>query len=429
MRFSARRRLCRGAFVLLCLLPTVFVAGAAVIVHTPPYRALRLTAWQSRLADRLGLDVQLASVEPQSGGTLILGIELRDPESHEWLVRIRSAEVTASDRMTCVELGQPEIRYDRLARLTQLLHERVLMRAGPREPVWQLEAPSLALRHDGQSPSLHNLQCVVDSRPEGTELLVAFTIAGQAADPRVRLRVVRNRQIDPPATGWELHTGSADLLCSLGTVWFPGLGNLGDQCTFRGSIWAEQGSDGWNADVAGTLREMDLDQLVTSQFPHKLSGMAELVMHGVRMHQGRVVKASGQLRCGGGAVSRSLLDAAERALQLQHHARAEDAPLLEYGQLALCFSLDDRNLTMSGPADSPATIMADTQGPLLSVNRSEPVSPVDVLRMLVPYNDVYVPATRETAGLFRTLPLPRIARSAARDARNTEYTPLRLRAQ
>ncbi len=97
-----------------------------------------------------------------------------------------------------------------------------------------------------------------------------------AADERVRLRFVRNRQLDPPATGWELHTDSTGLPCSVALSWLPALSQLGDACVFQGSVWCEQRPAGWEAELRGVFRQVDLEQLVTRQFPHKLSGSADV---------------------------------------------------------------------------------------------------------------------------------------------------------
>ena len=94
MRFSMRLRLCRAVFCTCCLMPTALIGGAAVIVHTPAYQAARTTAWQSRLAARLGLEVHVTEIDWGDRGDLVIrGIELRDPESHDWLARARSATV------------------------------------------------------------------------------------------------------------------------------------------------------------------------------------------------------------------------------------------------------------------------------------------------------------------------------------------------
>ena len=182
---------------------------------------------------------------------------------------------------------------------------------------------------------------------------------------------------------------------------------------------------GWKAELAGVFRDVDLEQLVTRQFPHKLSGMAVLTLDRFQVDQGRMSEVKGRLQCAGGVVSQSLLDAAAQSWRLQQHPRAGGAPLLRYEHLALDFSLSSAGLTLATPEAAGAAVLTDRQGALLSLHDSQPRSPLSLVQLLVPQADLQVPATRETAALFRTLPLPEVSTPPASTARE-DYSPLRL---
>jgi hypothetical protein len=240
----------------------------------------------------------------------------------------------------------------------------------------------------------------------------------------VRLRLVHNRQLAPPGTGWELHTGAAALPCSLARHWLPSLTRLGKGCTFQGSVWCEQQPAGWDGELQGTLRSVELDELVTRQFPHKLSGVAELTLERCRLEDGRVTDVQGQLQCPGGVVSQSLLDAAEQAWGLTQHPRAGDAVLLRYGRLALNFSVSPARFTLTTP-DADGAVLADSHGPLLSLEDAAPRSPLAILHLLVPQTDLQVPVSRETAAMIPLLPLPQLVAPPA-SASQARYAPLHL---
>ena len=173
---------------------------------------------------------------------MVHDIELRDPESHEWLARVRSAEIIKTKRGWAVLLGQPQISSRGLGRLAAILHEHVLLRADGQDVPVQLVASSIELQSQDKSESVLDVRCAVESRPEGAELCVEFRAATMPADQRVRMRFVRNRQLNPAATGWELHTPATGLPCSVALAWLPALGELGDDCVFQGSVWCEQQS-------------------------------------------------------------------------------------------------------------------------------------------------------------------------------------------
>jgi hypothetical protein len=424
MKFFARRRLCRAIFCLACVLPTVLVSAAVMVLHTPAYRAVQISAWQTRLSTQLGLEVELAEVTSRGAAHWLAGgLECRDPESHEWLVRVRSADMARTARGWQVTLGQPQLNARRLERLAALLHEHVLLRAGEVSAPVQLAAASVELSDESRSESILDVRSAIDARADRTELLLEFRTPLAAADQRVRVRFVRNRQLDPPATGWELHTDAGGLPCSVALNWLPALSHLGDRCVFQGSVWCEQHPAGWEAELRGVFRQVDLDQLITRQFPHKLSGAATLALHRCQVHAGQVTQAQGRLSCESGVVSQSLLDAAEQSLGVTQHARVADDGLLEYQRLALDFSLSAAGLVLAAPGTPGNSLLADSQGPLLSLRDTAPRSCLSLVQLLVPQVDLQVPATRETAAIVRALPLPQLSVTPATAQRAT-YSPL-----
>jgi hypothetical protein len=426
VKLSTRRRICRLTFWTTCVIPTLLVGSAAIIRQTPAYHAAQVAAWQARLTIHLGLEVRVSDVSFETGArSVVRGIELCDPESHEWLARVRSAEMIKTKRGWAVMLGQPQINSPHITRLAAILHEHVLLRAGTEDAPVQMAASSVELSSPDGSQSVLDLRSAVEATQDGSELLVEFRSADMPADQRVRLRFVRNRQLEPAATGWELHTSTAGLPCAVARPWFPALSTLGNECVFQGSVWCEQSRAGWEAEVSGVLRGVDLEQLVTRQFPHKLSGMAVLTLGRFTVHAGRVAEAEGRLQCAGGVVSQSLLDAAAQAWGWQQHPRAGGAALLRYDQLALDFSLSSAGLTLTTSAETGTSVLTDSHGALLSLTDGRPQSPLTLVQLLVPQADVQVPATRETATLFQTLPLPEVSTPPTATAR-TGYSPLRL---
>ncbi len=236
--------------------------------------------------------------------------------------------------------------------------------------------------------------------------------------------MVRNRQLDPPATGWELHTGTVEVPCSLAQAWLPQAEELGIACAFQGSVWAERSTLGWEAEISGTFRQLDLDALVTRRFPHKLSGIADLTLHRLVVHHGRIAEARGRILSPGGVISQTLLHAAEKHLGLKNFAPSSEAISLSYGLLAFEFSLDKSGLRVVGGRDQEQTILADSQGPLLSSQGATKVPPQALVRLLVPLTDLQVPAAKETTALLQTLPLPAVNPAPTATARR--HTPLRL---
>jgi hypothetical protein len=150
---------------------------------------------------------------------------------------------------------------------------------------------------------------------------------------------------------------------------------------------------------------VQLEQLVTSQFPHKLSGQGDVTFQRLCVHRGRIVELAGELQAHDGVVSRSLLTAARDELLLSLRDPIDDATLLRYDRLGVAFTLNSQGMVLVGMNQSDETMMSDAHGPLLSGD-GKVLSPAAFLRLLVPRNEVHVPATQETASLVRMLPLP-----------------------
>lgn len=425
MKFSLRRRLCRLTFVATCVLPTLASGLAALVLHAPPYRAYQAAAWRAGWSASLGLEVASAACELAGRGRWIVrDLELRDPASHAWLIRARTVQVAWTRDGYQVLLGQPQVQARHVARLAGLLHEHVLRRSDALDAPVHLAAASLEWIGPSRSETLFELRGAAESAASGGEMLLEFRTADTGPEDRVRFRLVHNRQLDPPGTGWELHTGAAALPCSLARPWLPSLARLGDACTFQGSVWCEQKPAGWDGDCQGTLESVELDELVTRQFPHKLSGRGGLTLEQCRLENGRVTHLRGQLRSDGGVVSQSLLEAAQRAWGLTLHPRAGDAILLRYGRLALDFRLNAAELTLATP-EANGAVLADSQGPLLSLAAPAVRSPLDLLHLLVPQHELQVPVARETAAMIALLPLPQLVPPSAAAAQ-ARYAPLHL---
>jgi len=426
MRFTTRRTFCRTIFITVCLLPTIIVGALAAWRNSPLYRRRTEARWRQQLTETLGMELACSNMRLLADGTMVADqVCLSDPESHAWLVRMRSLVVVSTRTGLEVTVFQPEICIEHLNRLWGIVHERLLTRPPAARRTVRLEASTLALANGERTLSVEGLHFENVADAAGTQWLIQFRMAGSPAAEPYRLRIVRNRQIHPAETGWELHTGPTPLPCDLVAVGWSAAAQLGPDAAFCGSWWAEHQNRAWHHQFRGELTDVSLDHLVTQNFPHKLSGNARVTVREAELLGGRLSKISGDLQVPGGVISRSLLAAAEDALGLAPVRRADQGLLVRYGQLGLSFSLDRTGLRFTACGNRPNVILADQRGPLLVETDSMPLSAVRLIELLVPQSTVQVPATRETAALVRLLPLPEVMPPPAGTARQTHH-PLRL---
>jgi hypothetical protein len=236
-----------------------------------------------------------------------------------------------------------------------------------------------------------------------------FRLAGETGEP-ARLSITRNRARQPVATEWTLHTGAAPLPCSALAACIPPLARLGDACEYHGVITVQTQEATYNATAAGEFRQVNLTQLVSEQFPHLLTGLADVVIADARWEEGQLVTLAGSLRSPGGSISQSLWEAARESLGLNvaETLRQPNLPQIRYGELAFGFELTGRELRLGGQCTSgtPQTVLVDTSGYPLVLSSPRHVPAVALVQALVDDSDVQVPAVNQVRTLLFQLPLP-----------------------
>ncbi len=420
---QTRRRMCIASFLALGVLPTVLVAAWCIGRHLPG----RVEAEAQSLSWRLGLAVRLHDVQHlRPGSVLYEGVEIADPETGQILLRSTQLKVTSAapdqrggnrPRLAMVA-AQPEIDAAGLARLWQSLQRLLEGNSGRLDADWQVAATNLTL-HAADAQTFTDVEGSLETLPAGRSAQVRFHLAGSDAPQPFRIRAVRNRQTSPPATELDLDTAGSELPCNVLAMGLSECKVLGPRCRFRGGLWAKETAEGWEGEIAGQLTGMDFDRLVTDHFPHRLSGSGDLAIQSLRFRRGRIEQASVMLSAGPGTIDRSLIDAAVERCQLTATTELARAPeRVAYEQLAFLLTLDGEGATIQGccrPGE-PGTILTGAHGRMLGEPPRQPQSVVALVQMLVPQNELQVPASRQTDWLLRHLPVAQIVPPAGSDA-------------
>jgi hypothetical protein len=431
MHSTSRLLACRVGFVLFCLLPTLIVGGWIVRRNLPDFRLAQKTEWERELSQRLGVTVTLGELQyPAPDLAVLTDVQLANPETGEPIATVSDVELARTDAGWSVELEQPQIDVAQFAQFGSALHDRLLRALGDTGGTITFKASSTTLHRGDLAVTLVRMAGELDPRVEmGPRLSMDYSLAESPAEAvPSTLTVVRNRHMRPPVTRWQLDSRGVALPCWLAVDALPQLAHLGPHASFVGQADWMQTSEGLHARLAGTLLDVDLDLLVSAQFPHQLSGVASISLEPVVVENGRLVELRGGLQAANGWVSPSLLRSAE-----EHLGLAVPGPLKQAGnqpvtfrQLSLGFHLDNRRLLLTGGCDPTrdGVAMANAGGPIVEVPPGHATAALNLLRTLLPHSDWQVPAARQTSSLVALLPLPDAAPTTA--AQRASHVPTRL---
>lgn len=366
------------------------------------------------LSDKLGLDAKIARISyPYWNTALLEELLLLDSETGEEVVRTRYVEITQKNGVWHVAAGQPEVNTAALSQLVDVLNYRLLRGQSLHLARLKFEARELTFRSADAAQTFQNVQGELATIEAGKRAEVQFEVAGINSSAPLQLAIERQRTHAGATTTCRLDTAETLLPCRALAPLAPWLRQLGGDATFQGQATTEQSPQGLSLEVTGRLSDVDLDQLVSAGFPHHtLSGSAAIDFDRLQLRGGRIVEMQGTLQTrGGGTVSRSLLSAVQRQLDLglADSDRLRDEPLIRYSHLAFGFQLDGEGLSLSGdanPANLGVIMASAAAGPLLKESQHPVVPAAHLIHVLSPRSDIQVPATAEGKSLFDLLPLP-----------------------
>lgn len=395
-----RVRICRAAFVLLCLLPTLGFVGWISRAASSNSRSTDKALWEDELSRILGLKIRIERVEqPELGRTLLYGVEIFDPEGG-LLARAHAIELARTEAGLVIAAEHPELQASRLARLWETL-EGVLRTRGPRDLAIHFTAHSLTLHEASdveraaRAMTLADVDAQIGESDVGPWLQATFRRENGGdslgpGDKPTQFHVVRCcRGEEERTTRWLVDTGSTWLPCwpLLGAV--PEIAVLGPDCEFAGRLTCERKSAGWQTEADVGLHRIDLQRLVSRPFGREISGIADVRLSGLRLRDGKLETVQGEVSAADGRLSQSILQAAVSCLPMQCTA-PPDANGRRYGRVHFEFELVGDHIAWRGLCDGPGFVFAtDPEG--------------NALVNLMPIDDPQRSERETTAALWQAL--------------------------
>ena len=415
-----RRQICTTVFLCLCALPTLTIITCGIARRLPWHRQ----AEEQRLGQELGLAVSIESMRhTQPGVVQYSGLKLTDPETGQELLRCSElaatwTSMTDSHGQTrpaiVLAATQAESASSAWQRLHEMLRRRLECQGGRPEIEIRITADQWTLHNSGESQVLQVVEgSGIGLMPDGIQAQLQFRLPGANSAQPIRMRIVRNRQVSPPANNFEMDTGPNAVPCRLLATFLTEAGALGPDCTFSGYASTFSTPGGWSGELSGQLTRVDLGRLARENAPAALTGTADIALQKATFQSGRIDEIVGRIACGPGALDGRLLAALVAHLRLTPSPQVRDTGRsLAFDRMGLAFWIDSHGISIAGNcADMPGAVAVAGGRALLTEPAQQPQPVAALIQALIPVNEVPVPATRQTGWLARLLPIPDAART------------------
>lgn len=423
---------CRVGFVLLCVLPTAAVAGWIVQRSLPGMVLSAKHEWEQELSRQLGLRVTCETVDyPRHDTAELKRVAIVDPETGTPVASAATLEVVRANDRWKLSGSQVVIETAQLPLLKVQFEQRWLRReTAAKQLGCEISFREVTFRDAARSLTLVDVDGQWQTLAAGPHCELNFRLPeADRQAPRGKWLVQRNRQTSPPSTRWQLNSGALPLPCSFVTAAWPAIKQLGIGAQFQGELDFIQ-TETLSGRIRGTIANIDLDALVSDQFPHKLSGIAICNLENAAIENNKLRYIRGTLQTGDGWISPSLLAAATDNLQLitpPVETLPANTAAIPFRQLSLGFDLRDEGLQLTGSADPlrERVLIATASGSLLEVPPQHQASAEGFFCLLVPAAEQRVPRSAPAKALAHWLPLPPLQSPAAM-ARQPSHFPVRV---
>jgi hypothetical protein len=408
---STQRRVCRVAFVVCAVLPTLATLSFVAYVHRP----WREADWQRTLSQRLHVRVAVDEVaSPQPGVKRLHNVRLADLRSERPLGSLN--EIRAQWRGSQLTLTADELRIE-AGQLPILAAAIATWIAIDSLPVAELQADRLTVVDAGQrSVTFKNVRLHGEANGARTGRLAVQAELSRIEQGTIPLSLRLLVEQRDGATVAVLDTGGARVPAWLLLDLLPSLSRCVD-ATFAGSLRLEGDSQNLCGTLRGQFDNVALNQWIGPGTSHRVQGTASVTLDQLQWRAGRVEKVVGNLRAERGAVSLSLLaDVVKRLFflpgaQLGNLELGVGDELQTFDELACSFQLTDAGITIGGECPlggdgAPGCVLAVGGRPLLVESRYPNLPVAQLVQVLSQPAASWLPASQEAHDMAGKLPLP-----------------------
>jgi len=407
---KTQRRVCRAAFLIFCVLPTLWTV--VWIAHF--YRPWRYDDWQRELSHRFHVRVSVTGIEsPRPGVTKLAQVEIADLRSNQSLATIETLQIEHQGSRIALGAEQVELPIGQIRAFARSIETCF---AATDLPPTDFHAKHLVIvGADGKRFELTNLRLRGEVRKTGEKQIQLLADVGQG-ESKSTVKVVLENQSAPLGAGLvaKFDTQQAKLPAWLMAGAIPGSGRCAE-ATFSGKGLV--GPSGNSGKLQGRFSQVDLKQWIGPLSPYRVKAVGSLQLERVEWDADGVKLVQGQLRVGAGQIDRSLMTQFEKLLHCVPTSAARDVSKKVSGnwqtfdELSCNFEITSRGMTLTGTCETvpnqTGCLMAFERQPLLLQPEYTEIPTSRLTRVLFPQADsAWLPLVSQAIEMIQSLPIP-----------------------
>ncbi len=416
---TTQRRVCRGIFLVGCLLPTLLTLGWIAYWHRP----WREADWQRTLAQNLHMRAEVEQMTaPRPGTTALTNLRLADLRTAKTLGSMPKLTIQQRDSRLTLSTEHLELQAQQLPQLVAALATWLASElAADALTAIDFQADQLTISDASlQTIRLKNLSVASDFSDPAIQ---RFRFRAESIfDAGKTIQLVLENQGDTLRV--KLNTQQTWLPAWLIGKLVPGVGGCGP-AKFSGVVTAENKGQQTRGELRGRLEEVDLQQWAGTASPHRLECLAQVQLEHLAWSDDIVEVARGEMKAGASQANYSLfLALADPKIfhcgigpgWKNHQPTSAEEPI-GFEQLALRFEMTSAGIRLTGGCEGGALMLAEA-GPLLYGPPKDAVLPVaSLVQLFHRPQKGWLPDTRGAHKMASGLPLPGETEQATKNIR------------
>ncbi len=408
---TTQRRVCRVAFLLLCVAPTLWTV--AWIAHF--YRPWRHEDWQRALSHRFHVEASVVGIaSPRPGVTRLARVEIADLRSKQVLAAIESLRIEHQGAKIALGADRVELPVEQVKKFAESVETCFSAKELPAVDFHAKQLVVVSAR--GERFAFANLRLHSEVSKAGEErILLQADVEQGETKSTVQMVLENQRSTSGSVFSAKFDTQQGRVPAWLMAALVPSVERCAE-ATFEGKGLVQKSSAGSSGQLEGRFENVDFSQWIGPHSPYRVQGVGRLQLNRLEWNVAGVKRVQGQLVAERGHVDRVLLDRlVERVLCVPGTPKTTGPTASDiwqaFDELSCGFEINRRGMTLTGSCTTVANpagcLLANHGRPILLQPEQADIPMSRIAQVLLPQPvGGWLPLTRQAIEMFKSLPVP-----------------------